>query len=153
MEFDSEIILELLDARTPERVTEVMLQILRRKAKKVSLVCTPRRTGSRRSLAENQRRRDTVASLLRRNKGAVVFDHTLFLRRIEMMRKSSGDDDRDYLRAVFHLPLLRSGWIGTIYFAFEWRRSVGARWYHDQAKKLGIEIKIIQLSRGVRAVA
>jgi hypothetical protein len=148
VEFNSDIVLEILEARTPEQVTEIMLRVLRRNARKVSLVCTPRRTGSRHSLPENQRRRDTVASLLRRNKGVVVFDHTLFLRRIEMLRKSSGDCDREYLRESFHLPLLRSGWIETIYFAFEWRRSVGARWYYEQAKKLGIEIKIIQLSKG-----
>ena len=51
--------------------------------------------------------------------------------------------DRDRLRKEFHLPILRSGLIHTIYFLNGWRDSEGSRWYHDRAKELGIECRYV----------
>jgi len=40
----------------------------------------------------------------------------------------------------FYLPLFKSGYITKLYFKHDWKTSMGARWEHKQAKKLGLEI-------------
>ncbi len=40
----------------------------------------------------------------------------------------------------FYQPLFETGLIKILYFLPDWQSSVGARWEHDQALKLGIEI-------------
>ena len=51
--------------------------------------------------------------------------------------------DRDRIEEEFHLPVLRSGLIRTIFFLNGWRDSEGSRWYHDRAKELGIECRYV----------
>lgn len=143
MVFSTDEVLKVIEARTPEALTKLALEFLRRRVKRVALVCGPITTGDRRSPEENRRRLAAVVSALRR-KGVVVFDQIVFLRQIEKMRGLPQYQDRAYLREVFHLPLLKSGWVKTIYMAYEWRDSVGARWYHDRAKELGIEVKVVK---------
>jgi len=57
--------------------------------------------------------------------------------------KRESISDRDLLREKFHLRVLTSGRIGLIYFLSGWKNSVGSRWYHEQALRLGIPIKYV----------
>jgi hypothetical protein len=54
-------------------------------------------------------------------------------------RKRTMNEDR--FRTEFHLPILQSGLIDTLYFLNGWPDSEGSRWYHDRAKELGIDIR------------
>jgi hypothetical protein len=40
----------------------------------------------------------------------------------------------------FYLPIFKSGVISAFYFMPNWQTSFGAKWEHEEAKKLGIEI-------------
>lgn len=50
------------------------------------------------------------------------------------------DQFRRDFREKFHLPILESGLIEVMYFMPGWHESRGARWYYDQALRLGIQV-------------
>jgi hypothetical protein len=149
--FNEEEILQIIEAQSPEEVTALSIKFIKHRAKKVSLVCGPVSTGNRRTPDENWRRMAAIMSALRRQ-GVAVFNPFIFLKRIERMRGKPHYQDRTYVREVFHLPLLRSRWVETVYLTFEWRHSVGARWHHDRAKELGIKVIVVQPSHAQPAV-
>jgi hypothetical protein len=149
--FKHDEVLAIIDARSPEKITELAIEFIKRRAKKVAIVCSPISTGNRKPPEENRRRAAAIMSALHRQ-GVTVFDQFVFLRRIEKMRGKPHYQDRAFVRKVFHLPILESGWVKTIYFTYEWRRSVGAQWYHECARRLGIEVKVVQPSHNAKIV-
>jgi hypothetical protein len=84
----------------------------------------------------------TGKRLRRKWTGKSVRDYVLSLFSRDGGKRES-TSDRDRLRNEFHLPILASGLIGTIYFLDGWKDSVGSRWYHAQAKELGVEIRYV----------
>ncbi len=84
----------------------------------------------------------TGTRLRRRQKGESVRDYVLSLFSLDWEKRES-ISDRDRFRNEFHLPILRSGLITTMYFLNGWRDSEGSRWYHDRAKELGIETRYV----------
>ena len=151
MVFKHDEVLDILEAQSPEELTRFALDLIKRRAKKVAIVCGPVSTGNHRLPDENWRRMNAIMSALHRQ-GITVFNHFIFLKRIEKMRGKPHYQDRVFVRENFHLPLLKSGWVKTVYFTYEWRRSVGARWYYERAKALGIEVKIVQPSHNAKII-
>jgi hypothetical protein len=144
-------------ARSYEDLTTVALRVLARMPQPVAMIHGPLTTGGT-SLEENWIRiRTRIFSS--REKDHAVFNQMPFLkvaRRIARRKaspvqrvlsfflfwrkKKESAIDRHEFREKFHLPIVRSGYIQEMYFMAGWEDSTGARWYHDQAEKLGIKI-------------
>ncbi len=79
------------------------------------------------------------------DKGLNVFDQMPFeepMHRllIEFLKTRSKNEYMDSILTEFYLPLFESGYIKELYFLPDWQSSNGAKWEHEQAKKLGIKI-------------
>ncbi|MCU0660496.1 MAG: DUF4406 domain-containing protein [Candidatus Pacebacteria bacterium] len=114
--------------------------ILNRMPDPVVQVCGPISTGGAGSIEGNLL---AFAEVIRelQEKGMHVFDQLLF--EIPMQRFKADLLPGEYLEAIltdFYQPLFESGKIRTFYFMQNWQSSYGARWEHDQALRLGIEI-------------
>lgn len=64
----------------------------------------------------------------------------------ELFNKALGPKTNKYdypLLENFYGPLLQSGLIKKMYFIEDWENSIGSKWEYDLAKKLGLEIEIL----------
>ena len=105
----------------------------------IAQVCGPISTGGNGSAEKNL---DILAKAIKflTKKGISVFNQLPFERTFDkIMRdyKTSGYDTP--ILEEFYGPIFESGKIKNVYFLPGWRKSVGARWEYNYAKKLGIK--------------
>lgn len=115
-------------------------RILSRMPDPIIEVCGPISTGGRGSVEANlEAFRATICAL--QDDGKHVFDQTPF--EVGFKRVTRNLEPGEYMEAIltdFYQPIFESGRISTFYFMPDWQSSKGARWEHEQAKRLGIEI-------------
>lgn len=104
-------------------------------------VCGPISTGGLGSIPANlDMFNKTIKEL--QSKGLDIFDQMPFEKSMERLSKElreKGIYDHSIL-TDFYYPLFSSGHICAFYFMPDWESSKGARWEHDLANELGIEI-------------
>ncbi len=119
-------------------------QVLRKMPPPIGQVCGPISTGGAGSVEKNLKRFEvTIASLQQR--GIEIFDQVPFevpMQRIKSRREFEHYDD--LLLIDFYLPIFESKLVHKLYFLPDWQSSVGARWEHDQALRLGLEIEYME---------
>lgn len=131
------------DAETFYELVIVGLRILNRMEGPITQVCGPISTGGNNSVEENLNILAKAIEFLTK-KGINVFNQLPFERSFDkIMRnyKTSGYDTP--ILEEFYGPIFESGKIKNVYFLPNWRKSVGARWEYNYARKL--EIKTIIL--------
>lgn len=105
----------------------------------IAQVCGPISSGGRSSRAENlavfSRAIDRITA-----DGLVVFNQIPF--EDDMIRIYNSRPEMGGLRLLeeFYLPIFKSGFINLLCFLPSWQTSLGAKWEHEQAKKLKIPI-------------
>ena len=63
---------------------------------------------------------------------------------VRIISQSSLDDEYDFaLLDDFYLPIFESGLVHVLYFLSGWESSTGARWEHEQAKRLKISVEYL----------
>ena len=103
-------------------------------------VCGPVGTGGLGSVEKNlEVFNDTIIQL--QGKRLNVFDQMPFEDQMQNLKKKFSTEKvvNDILND-FYLPIFKSGAISAFYFMPNWQTSFGARWEHEEAKKLGIKI-------------
>jgi len=117
--------------------------VLERMPQPVGQVCGPISTGGAGSVEKNLKRfDDTIADL--QQQGMEIFNQVPFeipIQRFNSLRGSNTYDDR--LLNDFYLPIFESRLVQKLYFLSDWESSVGAKWEHEQALRLGLEIEYI----------
>ena len=115
-------------------------RVLHRMPDPVVQVCGPISTGGRGSVEANLSAFTEIISELQ-EKGHHVFDQVPF--EIPMKKLKVTLAPGEYLETIltdFYQPLFESKKIVAFYFMADWESSHGAKWEHEQALRLGIEI-------------
>ena len=124
--------------RSYAKLCEVAMRILARIKVPVGFVCGPISTGGAGSPKKNiVIFKRYIAKL--REEGKNIFSQIPFEETLWRLSALFGNDPDKLLRE-FYLPLFATGLLTTFYFIPGWETSYGARWEHNQAKRLGIQI-------------
>ena len=103
----------------------------------IAMVCGPISSGNKNSRAVNlhifSRAIDRLSS-----GGLFIFDQMPFEDDMERIYKSNPALQGTRLLEEFYLPIFKTGYIRLLCFLPGWENSTGARWEHDQAKRLKI---------------
>ena len=135
---DQEMIARIKDAQSFEQMSKIALEILHNSKDFFAQVCGPISTGGLGSVEKNLARFDKAIKQLK-ELGVHVFDQTPFEIPMQKLKKKPDYKPLDLLEG-FYLPLLESEKINRMYFLQDWQSSFGARWEHEQAKRLGINV-------------
>ncbi len=136
--------MEMLDqAETVKKMLDIALRVLSRMPQPIGQVCGPISTGGKGSILENLIWfNETIVFL--QSEGKIIFDQMPF--EAPMQRIKTTLPPGEYATTLlddFYLPIFKTGLIKKMYFMKDWESSKGARWEHDIAKELGIEITYI----------
>lgn len=108
----------------------------------ITQICGPITTGAL-TLEENVLVfKQTITALAQQ--GHTVFNQMPFQNAMERICKKL--EVQGYPMEIldeFYLPLFESGKIRILYFIPGWEQSTGARWEHEQGKRLGLTIKYL----------
>lgn len=129
--------------KTYAELREVALEFLRELPKPIVQVCGPITTGGRGSIEENMKAFGDAIGYLS-TQGKTVFDQRPFeipMQRIKMQAEQDGYPFD--LLEEFYLPIFESKLIDELFFLPDWESSTGAKWEHEQAKRLGIKISYL----------
>lgn len=140
-----EDILLLEQAESTEHMLDIALRVLHRMPEPIGQVCGPISTGGRGSIVENLIAFNETILFLQ-SEGRIIFNQMPF--EAPMQRIKTTLPPGEYATALltdFYLPIFTSGLIKKLYFMPDWESSKGAKWEHDQAKQLGIEIEYIKI--------
>ena len=105
--------------------------------KLIAIVCGPISTGGKGSRKENLEIFSRAIDRAVRD-DLLVFNQMPFEDDLERIYKSNPEMQGARLLEEFYLPLFEDGWIKLLCFLPRWESSVGARWEHSQAERLGI---------------
>jgi len=115
-------------------------QILHRMPRPRAQVCGPITTGGAGSVEANLRRFDRAVTLLEKE-GVGVFDQVPFEATMQRLKTLlEGEKYSMKLLEDFYLPIFEKHLVDRLYFLPDWQSSTGARWEHQQASRLGLEI-------------
>ena len=118
----------------------VAQRIIERMEKPLAQVCGPISTGGKGSVEANLHAfNETIKEL--HEQGLSVFDQMPFELPMKKLReKFSPNEYFESILTDFYHPLFESGAISRFYFMPDWQSSKGAKWEHEKAKELDIEI-------------
>ena len=120
--------------------SNIALRVLGRMPEPRGELSGPITTGGVGTVEGNLTRFGEVIQRLQKD-GIHIFDVMPFEMPIQEMRKKLNHIGYDtVLLNEFYLPLFESGLFRTVYFLPDWETSVGSRWEHEQAKRLGLAI-------------
>ncbi len=115
-------------------------RIITRMEKPLIQVCGPIGTGGLGSIEKNLDAFNNTILYLQ-SKGLSVFDQMPFEAQMQNLKKKfSAEKVVNNILNDFYLPIFKSGSISTFYFMPNWQTSFGAKWEHEEAQRLGIEI-------------
>ena len=130
-------------AETVKQMLDIALRVLSRMPQPIGQVCGPISTGGKGSILENLVWfNETIVRL--QSEGKIIFDQMPF--EAPMQRIKTTLPPGEYATTLlddFYLPIFKTGLIKKMYFMKDWESSKGARWEHEIAKELGIEITYI----------
>ncbi|MFZ2072590.1 MAG: DUF4406 domain-containing protein [Minisyncoccia bacterium] len=131
------------DLEKAENMAELFVvakRIIERMEKPLAQVCGPISTGGLGSIDANLCAFNKKIKELQ-DKGLNMFDQMPFqISMKKLTERFSPDRYFDSILTDFYCPLFESGAISRFYFLPDWQSSKGAKWEHEQAKRLGIEI-------------
>lgn len=115
-------------------------RIIARMEKPLIQVCGPIGTGGLGSIEKNLDAFNNTILYLQ-SKGLSVFDQMPFEAQMQNLKKKfSAEKVVNDILNDFYLPIFKSGSISAFYFMPNWQTSFGAKWEHEEAQRLGIEI-------------
>lgn len=129
---------ELEKVKTFKEMLKIAFDILESMPKPITQVCGPISTGGKGSIEENLKMFPKAAEWLSL-KGHNIFSQAPFESPIERVKYNYSGYPYALLEE-FYRPIFESKMINTFAFLPGWQSSTGAKWEHDQAKKLGIKI-------------
>ena len=139
--FSNHVLEAIKRAKTFEALRDLALFVLATMPRDVGMVCGPITTGGAGSVEKNLSRFNYAINLMF-VRGFNVFTQMPFKTPMQRIK-----ENKDYYKGgnqlleTFYLALFRSCWFKTLYFLPDWKSSYGARWEHEQALALGLEIK------------
>ncbi len=136
--------LELEQSENMPQMLAIALRVLNRMPQPVGQVCGPISTGGKGSILENLVAfNETIVFM--QAEGQNIFDQMPFEEPMQRVKVSLPPNTyATSLLTDFYLPIFNSGLIKKLYFMPDWQSSYGAKWEHEQAEKLGIEIEYIK---------
>ena len=139
----SEDLLELEQVEDVKKMFEIGYRVLKRMPQPVGQVCGPISTGGLGSVLKNLIAFNETIIFLQAD-GNNIFDQMPFEEPIKRMTLGIKPGEyATFLLTDFYLPLFESGLVKKFYFMKDWQSSKGAKWEHEQAIRLGIEIKYL----------
>ena len=141
--FTKEDLEALKKVTTYQQMFEIAKVILKRIPKPVIQLCGPISTGGAGSVEKNMERMNTVVKYLQKQ-GKNVFNQLPFeepMQKVISLRKEKHYDMS--LLNEFYKPIFEQGLLDILCFLPDWESSVGARWEHDQALRLGLKIEYV----------
>lgn len=125
-------------AQTFEDLYQIASAVVNRIGPPVRFVCGPiSANGGTKSRERNMQIFTSYIELLE-NRGLKIFNQLPFEE--SLWRILATGESEDHLLETLYLPLFKSGAFNCFYFIPNWESSFGARWEHQQALILGIEI-------------
>ena len=121
----------------------ISTRVIKRIPKPVSMVCGPITTGGLGNMESNLKRLN-VEILKLQNEGHNVWDQAILEDATQILTEKNSKDKyyQDVLTDIY-LPIFESGYIDEFYFLPDWQSSSGAKWEHEEAKRLGIKINYL----------
>ena len=118
-------------------------RIINRMPKPIVQVCGPIANGGLGSFEANLNAfNETIKSLQQQELN--VFDQMPFeIPMQDFKKRVPGEEGFKSIMNDFYLQIFKSGMISTFYFMPTWQTSLGSKWEHEEAQKLGIEIKYL----------
>lgn len=133
----------ITDAGAYEELTPIALRVMHRIPGSIAMVCGPISTGGLGSIPKNIAAFELAIEKVARS-GEPVFTQMPFESVMQDINgKLTPECNASSLMETFYRPLLESGLIKRLYFLPDWESSTGARWEHELATHLGIEIKYL----------
>ena len=121
----------------------IALEIIKRMPGPIGMVSGPITSGGEGSVEKNLAIFSRTIKLLSLQ-GKNIFDQLPFENSMHRIMETSYYNQiqkgNDHLLETFYLPLFKSKLITAIYFMNTWQTSYGAKWEHDQALELKMEI-------------
>lgn len=126
-------------ARTFEDLLQVAMDVLRRFPGKAAMVCGPITTGGYGDINKNLLLfKETIKRL--QNDGVLIFSQMPFEKKMQEIKEIDHCKGGLHLLESFYQPIFESEFVDTLIFLPNWKSSLGARWEHDQAIRLGLKI-------------
>jgi hypothetical protein len=119
-------------------------RVLSRTPHPIIQVCGPISTGGTGSIETNLKRFETAINALKA-RGLELFDQLPFegpLQALTLRLEANKYPKR--LLEEFYLPILESRLVDELYFLPDWQTSIGARWEHEQALRIGLKITYLE---------
>lgn len=129
----------LNEIKTLDEMVQVAFGVLKGIPKPVVQVCGPISVGGSGSIGKNLVAFSKAIEWLS-SQGHNVFDQMPFEKPMHRLVKNNSSGYPTALLDEFYLPIFESGSIKTLAFLPDWQSSTGARWEHEQAKRLNIDI-------------
>lgn len=122
----------------------VAKDVLQRMPPPVAQVCGPISTGGAGSVEKNLKRFEEAIAILQQQ-SIEIFNQVPFeipMQQIKSAREFDSYDDT--LLNDFYLLIFESKLVHKLYFLPDWESSVGAKWEHEQALRLGLSIEYMR---------
>ena len=121
----------------------IAMRVIARMPRPIGQACGPISRWGLGSVKENLNVfNDAIKKL--QNKGLNIFDQMPFeLPMQDFKKRVPGEEGFQRIINDFYLPIFKSGEITTFYFMPTWQTSLGSKWEHEEAQKLGIKIEYI----------
>lgn len=120
--------------------------VLKRMPPPVGQVCGPISTGGANSIEKNLKRFEEAVATLQQQ-GIEIFNQVpseIPMQQIKSTRAREFDSYDDTLLDDFYLPIFESKLVHKLYFLPDWESSIGAKWEHEQALRLGLKIEYME---------
>jgi hypothetical protein len=144
--------LQLDAAETFHDIGALMLDVMRimhaSENQAITEVCGPISTGGRGSVIENLKVFSKTIQHLKHHHGHLIFDQMPFEEAIGRVSNATPlpEGAGTYHMGILdhcYLPLFESGMVKKFFFLPDWESSFGARWEHDVAQRLNIDIEYL----------
>lgn len=130
-------------SRAYEELTPVAFRVIHRIPGPIAMICGPISTGGLGSITKNLAAFKEAIERVAKT-GEAVFTQMPFESAMQDIKgRLSPGCDATSLMDTFYRPLFESGLIKRLYFLPGWQGSWGARWEHQLATKLRIEIRYL----------
>lgn len=130
---------DLGKCENPTDLLSVAMRVIKRMPMEgLGQVCGPITTGGMGNIKDNLNLFNETIKKLQRE-GVNLFDQMPFEDPMQSLKDKPNGNYQNIL-IDFYQPIFKSGYIKKLYFMPGWENSNGARWEHDLAKELDIEI-------------
>lgn len=125
-------------AKTIDELLLIAYYILIGMPKPIGMVCGPISTGGTGDRKTNIAAIRSTADRLQRA-GKSIFDQTIFDKAFARLETQRAQENPYWLLENFYRQLFTNRFITTLYFLPTWQSSLGARWEHNEGKRLWLK--------------